>query len=540
MLSDQFSPTLSDLLFEKTDEFIGIYDLEEERFKRVNHAGVRLLGFHSEEQLLADPVKSRSIRTPPLSEEHRRDLLSRLLNLGNYQENALINQQDGQTFWGRLIFTAFSAQGRPYALVRVADEGQLHRSERDLAHSAKRYEAIFSNATIGIVVCDRKGLIVSANQMAGRQFGYALGEIPGLTIEQLIPASISRYHEKLRESFNEKPEARAMGHNRELNAKRKDDSVFPVEISLSYFHLDNRLHVVAFIIDITAKKEVERELQEHREKIERLNTSLERKVLERTHELMDTMEKLERSKEVLNVALDAERRLSELKSRFVSMASHEFRTPLTAVLTSATLIEKYPGGDQQDKRKKHIDRICTSVKNLNDILEEFLSVGKLEEGKVEAHPKDVVLSKLLSEIVVDMRLMIKPGQTIETQQFGLDEVFLDPSFLRKILVNLISNAIKYSQEGTAISLRLTCADGDLRLEVEDQGVGIAKEDQKHLFERFYRAPSVANIAGTGLGLHIVGRYVELMGGEVSLQSELNKGTTVTINLPYENHPADRG
>ena len=246
---------------------------------------------------------------------------------------------------------------------------------------------------------------------------------------------------------------------------------------------------------------------------------------------MYTLEQLERSKEELGRALDAERKLSELKSRFVSMASHEFRTPLTAVLTSAVLIEKYPDGDQQDKRKKHIDHIRTSVTHLTDILEEFLSVGKLEEGKIEAQPKNAVLSKLLSEIIADMRLMLKLGQTIETQQSGPDEVLLDPSLLRKVMVNLISNAIKYSPERTDVSLRLSCADGTLRLEVEDRGIGISKEDQRHLFERFYRTPTVANVEGTGLGLHIVGRYVELMRGRISLKSELNRGTTVTLLLP---------
>lgn len=539
MLSEQFSPVLTDLLFQKTDEFIGIYDLEAGCFRRVNQAGVRLLGFASEAELLADPVKSRSITTPPLSEEHRNGLLSRLLDLGTYQETALIDQQGGQTFWGRLIFTAFSDQGRSYALVRVTDEGPLHRSERDLAHSAKRYEAIFSKATIGIIVCDKEGLIVSANQMAERQFGYLAGELLGRTIEQLVPSGVSHYQEKLRKSFNRKPQARAMGRNRELNVKRKDGSTFPVEVSLSFFHLEDQLQVVAFVIDITAEQEAERALQEHRENIERLNASLERKVLERTQDLTDTLEQLERAKAKQGRALDAERKLSELKSRFVSMASHEFRTPLTAVLTSAILIGKYPGGEQQDKRQKHLDDIQGSVKQLTDILEEFLSVGMLEEGKIDTHPKDVVLSKLIADTVADMRLMLKPGQSIETHQAGSNDVSIDPSLLRKIMVNLISNAIKYSRAGTVVSLRLGCTEHSLTLVVEDQGIGIAKEDQAHLFERFYRAPGVSNIAGTGLGLHIVGRYVELMGGKVSLQSELTQGTTVTLTLPYENHSADR-
>lgn len=200
MLPEQYTPALADLLFDRTDEFIGIYDLTEECFKRVNHAGARLLGFCSEAALLADPTRSRSIRTPPLSDEHRGNLIASLIQSGSYEKTTPIDRQDGEAFWGRLVMTSFVAQGRPYALVRIADEGRLHRSERDLVHAARRYEAIFSNAAIGIVVCDQRGQIVSTNQMAERQFGYAPGEMLDQTIERLVPERVRGYHQKLRDS----------------------------------------------------------------------------------------------------------------------------------------------------------------------------------------------------------------------------------------------------------------------------------------------------------------------------------------------------
>ncbi|ADB39561.1 sensor histidine kinase [Spirosoma linguale] len=539
MLTALNSNTLTNLLFEKSEDFIGIYDLNEERFVRVNEVGARMLGFVSEAAMLADPIRSRSLRFQPLSDEDRATLITQIRQTNHFEEMIQVGRQDGRPLMGRLVINSFAENEQAYALIRLIDQARLVQAERELEHSVRRYEAIFSSATIGIIVCDKQGAIVSANQLANQLFGYTTDEMMALTIEQLVPTRISHYHEKLRQSFNESPQVRAMGHNRDLNAQRKDGSVFPVEVSLSYFRLEDELYAVAYIIDSTFKKEAERQLLTHRDDIERLNADLEQKVVDRTHALMNTLDQLEQSKDELARALAVERELGELKSRFVAMASHEFRTPLTAVLTSATLIEKYTTSDQQDKREKHLMRIRASVNHLNDILEEFLSVGKLEEGKVETHPIEIDLAKLVDETITDMRSALKPGQTIQTHIDCTGTIWIDPSMLRKILVNLLSNAVKYSGLDSVVSLWATCSEANLKLVIEDQGVGIAKEDQEHLFERFFRARNVTNIAGTGLGLHIVGRYVDLMGGTITLTSELNKGTTLILNLPYENYFVDR-
>ena len=289
--------------------------------------------------------------------------------------------------------------------------------------------------------------------------------------------------------------------------------------------------VLAAVTETTEIVLAQRQLVAQRDHIEQINAELEQKVVERTQVLLNKLDQLKQSKDELTRALVAERELGELKSRFVSMASHEFRTPLTTVLSSTTLIEKYTEGDQQDKRLKHIHRIQAAVINLNNILEEFLSVGKLEEGKIKARSSEVDLTQLVNQVVMDMKGALKPQQQIITQVLFTSSLWLDPSLLRKILVNLLSNAVKYSKPESTINVQGAYITGQLILSVEDQGIGIAKEDQMHLFERFFRARNVTNIAGTGLGLHIVGHYVKLMGGEVSLRSELNKGTTVTLRLP---------
>ena len=538
MFIEKGESTLTELLFEQSGDFIGIYDVAAQRFMRVNKAGIQLLGFASEEAFLGDANWSRSFRATQLTDEQRRDLIRRISKEGHYDEITELRRLNGDSFWGQLKINTFNNQGHLFVVVRLLDKERLHRAEVELKQSVQRYEAVFTNATIGIIVSNQNGQIVSVNQLARQLFGYPDDKLIGQSIDILVPMEGGRSHAKLRESFVAKPQVRSMGHNRDLKARRHDGSVFPVEVSLSYFRLDEELYVVAYIIDITFKKEAERELLAHRDHIERLNADLEQKVADRTHALLNTLDQLERSKDELARALAAERELGELKSRFVSMASHEFRTPLTAVLTSATLIEKYPGSDQQDKRQKHLDRIRASVNHLNDILEEFLSVGRLEEGKIEPHPVEVDVDRLVDETAGDMQGMLKPQQTIHRRLDCLLPVWLDPSLLRKILVNLLSNAVKYSGPGSVVTVEGRCANGQLTITVQDEGMGISPDDQEHLFERFFRAKNVANITGTGLGLHIVGRYVELMGGQVSLQSELNKGTKVTLTLPYENNPAD--
>ncbi|QMW01019.1 sensor histidine kinase [Spirosoma foliorum] len=534
MHREPYASGLLNVLFEQGVDFLGVYDFQKDCYVRINQIGVKMLGYPSEQLLIDQP--QFSFRKKQLTPEQRAQAITQILQQGYYEEETEIARYTGETFWGRLIVEPF-ADGQ-LALIRITNLDRLHRAEQELDHSVRRYEAVFTNATIGIIVCDQQGKIVSANQVAGQLFGYGVNQLIELPIDQLVPQSISQYHQKLRQSFIDHPQARPMGHNRDLYAQRKDGSLFPVEVSLSYFRLDNTMYAVAYIIDITLKKGVEKQVLDQKDQLERLNAELEQKVINRTHALMNTLRQLETSKEELAQSLKAERELGELKSRFVSMASHEFRTPLTAILNSTTLIEKYPDTDQQPKRQNHLHRIRMSVKHLNEILEEFLSVGKLEEGKVIANPTLVDLSQLVDEVIGDMQSLLKAGQMIATDIHCPYLIWLDPSLLRKIIVNLLSNAIKYSGEESIIRILATTDEQRIMLIIKDQGIGISIDDQQHLFEQFFRAKNAANIAGTGLGLHIVAKYVELMRGTITLQSELNKGTTVTITFPYENHPLD--
>lgn len=398
--------------------------------------------------------------------------------------------------------------------------------------------SLFENATEGIILTNSAGQIVLVNPAAEKMFGYEREELKGKLIETLIPEKFKHHHHELREGFYKKPSNRVMGQNRDLNARRKDGSDMPVEVSLSHYRRDGELFVIAFIVDITRRKEIENNMLKQKNELEKitntirqLNASLEVKVEERTLILKEALQKLERSQQELSEALDKERQLNEIKSRFVSMASHEFRTPLSTVLSSASLLSKYKNGDEQEKRDKHIYRIKNSVNHLNDLLEDFLSLGKLNEGKVEKNTDEVNLKDVMTETLEEMKSILKKEQHFKLDCAGDCIANTDKKLFKNILINLIGNAIKFSEEGNLISLKGKTTGTNAVISVTDRGIGISEEDQRHLFSSFFRGANATNIQGTGMGLHIVKRYVELLGGQIQIQSQLNNGTTVTFAIP---------
>lgn len=401
-------------------------------------------------------------------------------------------------------------------------------------------DTIFKDATEGIIVSDVSGYIRMANSSATSMLGYRDEELSALKIEDIVPSNVRGHHQFHREKYNKESQARPMGVGLDLYAERKDGSQFPVEISLSPVQIKGQKFIVAFLIDISVRKGIEVTVKEKQQELERVaaalistNEGLEKKVSDRTKVLQEAIRELEKSRNELSKALEKEKDLNDLKSRFISMASHEFRTPLTTILSSASLISEYKDLSNDDKREKHISRIKSAVDNLNDILSDFLSLSKLEEGKVNTEFRKFDLSALISEIVSDLQINTKKGQQIEYSHQGIHEVILDSKLLKNILINLINNAIKFSAENKKIFVQVKVTEKEIELEIIDQGIGISEEDQKHLFERFFRAKNAFNIQGTGLGLHIVGSYVDLMNGQLQLNSELDKGTTIKITFPQQ-------
>jgi len=233
----------------------------------------------------------------------------------------------------------------------------------------------------------------------------------------------------------------------------------------------------------------------------------------------------------LALALKAEKETSELKSRFVSIASHEFRTPLSTILSSAYLANNYTTTEEQPKRDKHLHRIVSSVNLMSDILNDFLSAGKIDSGKISVKIEQFDFQKVANTIISYLHANFKRGQNIVYKFDGHSIVYSDPLLIRNILVNLLSNAIKYSPENTSIHLDVSTSNNCIAMTIKDYGIGIPIEDQKHLMERFFRGSNVLNEQGSGLGLHIVSKYIEELKGDIRFQSDINEGTTFFINIP---------
>lgn len=425
-------------------------------------------------------------------------------------------------------------------------EQDINQSTIEMLRREKlKFEALFDFATMAIIVANEQGRIVMANRFARTLFGYG-DEMLAQTVEDLIPRRFREKHTHYREKYNTKPVNRAMGQNMDLNAVRKDGEEFPVEVSLGHYTFGSERFVIAYIIDISRRKEIEEmllqqkaDLEKSNLEVEKLNDELEQKVMSRTLELKTTLQALEVSKAEVEAALNKEKELSDLKTRFVSMASHEFRTPLSTILSSVSLVAKYKLAEEQDKRDKHIQRIKSAVNNLTDILNEFLSIGRIEEGRVQTNFSSFNIREQIQLVCNEMQTIMKPGQRFNYVHKGPQKVYLDLSLFRNVLINLISNAIKFSFEHSPIDIHTEVTESAILISIKDYGLGIPDEDRKHLFERFFRAQNVTNIQGTGLGLHIVSKYVELMNGDIQVESELEKGTQFNIRFNYEQDPVDR-
>ncbi|MDN3606138.1 sensor histidine kinase [Kaistella yonginensis] len=268
-----------------------------------------------------------------------------------------------------------------------------------------------------------------------------------------------------------------------------------------------------------------------------VNTAPLRDTQQQINSVVAVYNDISKQKEVefsIQNALKKEQELNDLKSRFISVASHEFRTPLSAILTSAILIGKRNGADEKEKREKYLAQIERNVQNLTIILNDFLSLGKLDEGKVAAIKERFDLIAYVKLLIKENNINLKKEQSINFNS-SFQEIFvnMDAKLLNHILNNLLSNASKYSSESSIIDFKIGKKNENVLLQISDYGIGIPVDDQKYLFDRFFRTKNAANIEGTGLGLNIVKQYTDLMGGTVTFESIENEGTTFWVELPMD-------
>lgn len=432
----------------------------------------------------------------------------------------------------------------------------VHKDSESVSDIASRLKAVIESAVDGIINIDERGIIEFTNPATSKIFGYSIEEMIGQNIKMLMPPPYQEEHDGYIQNYMTSGIRKIIGIGREVTGKKKDGTTFPFWLSVSEVHLENSRLFTGIVHDLTEQKKAEQALKA-------LNKDLENVVAERTDKLSDVVNKLlmtnqqlqhevqerkaaelamlmskedlEKKEKELQEALKKERELGELKSRFVSTASHEFRTPLSNILSSAGLMAQYKLTEQQDKRDRHFQRIKASVTHLTGILNDFLSLGRLEEGLVEAQFEEVDFNMFCVEMAEELKPILKTGQHIFIRHTHQAMTFqADKKLLKLILTNLISNASKYSDEGAEIHCVIKREGDNLEFDIIDQGIGIPEEDVKHLFDRFFRASNAINIAGTGLGLNIVKRYVELMGGTIQFKSTLGKGSTFTVIFNVSN------
>ncbi|MBL7915831.1 MAG: PAS domain S-box protein [Bacteroidia bacterium] len=472
-------------------------------------------------------------------------------------------KKDGTDLPVEISLSNFETSEGMFAIAFMIDISERKKSE-EMLHKEKELAQMYLDiAPVIFVVIGKDEKVTLINQNGCQILGFSEQDIVGKNWFNNFVDTESR--EASRINFNlmmngkissvapyENTIITASGQNRTMTWKNsliRDEQARPIAALSAGEDITARKHHEALI------EKANSDLKKYSDEILQLNADLEKRVQTRTEELGELVHKLEhtnsdlaieikerkqaeelleKNREELKLALIKEKELSELKSRFVTMASHEFRTPLSTILSSASLISKYNEPGQDEKRFKHIDRIKSSVTNLTSILNDFLSLGKLEEGKVSCSPTSFDITELGHELVNEMKEVAKAGQQIQYGHKGSDtSVLLDKNLTRNICINLLSNAIKYSNENKSIRFITEIKDKELTIRIADQGIGIPEEEHQHIFERFFRANNASNIQGTGLGLNIVKKYVDLMQGSITFESTFGKGTTFVVILPSE-------
>ena len=380
---------------------------------------------------------------------------------------------------------------------QIAEQKEL--AEQALKENEMTLRSVIDSAMDGVIIMDEFGIVNEWNSQAEELFGFKHDEAVGQRLSELIiPVDYREAHEKGMAHFLKTGEGPVLNKRIEIVGLHKDQTVFPIELSIVPIFSDNQYSFSAFIRDITLRKKVEEDMK---------------------------------------TALEKEKELREMKSRFVSMTSHEFRTPLTTIKSNVELLSfklNKSGKEESAGVQKNFKRINSEIERLNVLMNDILMIGRLESGKIPFKPEPSDIYLLCESIVQQLLLNVEVGRTVKIEVKGEKRLItIDPNVYEHIITNLITNAFKYSPPEKDPLLKLDYGDDGLTLIVKDDGIGISKKDQDRLFESFFRADNVGNIQGTGLGLTIVKQFVEMHKGSIKVESELHKGTSFIVKQPYQ-------
>lgn len=414
-----------------------------------------------------------------------------------FESELRLRRAHGDLFWafisGRAVSPGSMAQGMVWVVMDITTRKQL---EAELQRKTSEQEAFLQSTVVGIMLSVNR-VHQWVNKTFAELVGYRPEELIGISTEVHFPDRAA--WEALGEAAYE-PLRRGEAYSTERQMRRRDGSLLWAQIHGKALDPERMDGAIWTFVDITERKHAETELK---------------------------------------AALEQQRELNELKSRFVSMTSHEFRTPLATILSSSELIKHYSHRMPDSERTALLGTIEVAVHGMTKMLDDVLLIGKAEAQRLECNPRPVDLSRFCATLVREARMLSNSlqrasGEITFTSTGNCGLVMLDEGLLHQMLGNLLSNAVKYSPQGGVIEFKLDCMDDALEFSVSDTGIGMSSEDLPRVFETFYRASNVGNISGTGLGLAIVKRSAELHRGQVTVHSTLGVGTRFVVRLPRSN------
>lgn len=400
-------------------------------------------------------------------------------------------------------------QTREELLAELKSARQLIREQAqridNLQASEQRANAILMSSRDIIINADSNSRIIFWNKAAEAEFGYLSEEVIGQPLTHIMPDQFRDLHIAGLKRVAETGKTKIIGTIVEVIGLRKNGIEFPIELSLSSFSEGDEIFFNSIIRNITARKEIEQALKD--------------------------------SKNELQDALVKEKELGALKDRFMTMIAHEFRTPLAIISVSNQLLSNYLHRLTETKRKEHLGRIKEQITNLTDMLESIGTMLQNTGNPVELDLEAINLKDYCEAIISDFQKTITSKHVIIFScEDSLRNIQVDKKCITIIVRNLLSNAIKYSDGGSQITINISIYEKGQLLQIRDEGVGIPMEDLKWIFTPYHRAINVENIKGIGLGLQAVKELVELHNGEITVQSEIDKGTVFNVYLPYQETP----
>ncbi|MCF8716447.1 PAS domain S-box protein [Joostella atrarenae] len=394
------------------------------------------------------------------------------------------------------------------------------------------FSLISESISEGIMVIDSTYKVISINSTLLSMFEYSEEELINNDFYKLIPENYHSKHDKYVSDYYTTASKRKMAGGRQLWGVKKSGQKIPIKIGLNPFFYEGKKYIVAIIIDVSSSMEYEK-------KITQLNQNLESKIKERTKNLQDLVKVLEKEilhrkdiEEKLKKSLIKEKELNDLKSEFLTLVTHEFKTPLSNILISSTLASKYKKNEEQSIRDKHIIDIQTKVKFLTNILNDFLSIEKLEAGENQYNLSEFDVIFLTNQCVKESETSLLEGQKIKITSFLKNSnLYFDQKIFKLIITNLLSNAIKYSPKNATIIVNLNRSDKFILLRVIDSGYGIPEQDQKHIFSRYYRGKNGMITHGTGIGLYMIKKHINNLKGAIHFNSNVDVGSEFLVKLP---------